>query len=129
MRGRAQVYLLHSPEVEQDCYSTLVKRLEKRFGGYKQKPLWASQLENRKRRLGESIAELGDDIRRLTRKAYDNLGTAAQDMLGMQQLLKSTSSDLRYQCLIQGCDTVEKAVEMIQTYENIHDVTGHKGTC
>ncbi|MES9883154.1 MAG: hypothetical protein ABW185_20005 [Sedimenticola sp.] len=126
MRGQAQLYLLNLSEAEKDSFTILSSKLAARFGGNQQKPLWASRLENRKRKPGESIAELGDDIRRLTRKAYSNLGIAAQDMLGMQQLLKSTSPELRYRCITEECDTVEKAVEIIQTYEDLFGETAPK---
>ncbi|MES9881584.1 MAG: hypothetical protein ABW185_11955, partial [Sedimenticola sp.] len=98
MRGQAQRFVLNLRETDKHIYSVLVSKLSERFSGDRHKAMWAAKLESRKRQPGESIEALGDDICRLTRKAYGHLESEAQDTLGMQQLLKSVSAELRYKC-------------------------------
>ena len=57
---------------ERSSYHTLVVKLGVRFGSTRQQPMWISRLEARVRRQNESIAELGDDLRRMAQCACMN---------------------------------------------------------
>ncbi|KAH3738145.1 hypothetical protein DPMN_044773, partial [Dreissena polymorpha] len=55
-------------------YCTLVKRMKQRFGSSVHESKYLGMLENRQRRPEESIISLCDDIRQLTKKAYNTNG-------------------------------------------------------
>ncbi|CAC5370236.1 unnamed protein product [Mytilus coruscus] len=59
-----------------------------------------------RRMPGESIAEVGDEIRQLAQKAYYDLDSAAQESLALNQLFKE-------------CQTIADAVDVIERYESI----------
>ena len=81
--------------------------------------MWISKLEARTRRPNESIADLGDDLRRLAQRAYSNMNHEAREMLALIRLYKSVSPYLKYKCISENSTAVTKAVSIIETYEGI----------
>ena len=93
LRGNAQVYYMTLMPAERSSYHTLVVKLGLRFSNARQQPMWISRLEARVRRQNESIAELGDDLRRMSQRAYSSLNSEAKEMLALNQLYKSVSPE------------------------------------
>ena len=104
---------------ERSSYHGLTLKLGQRFGNTRQQPMWISRLEARTRRPNESIAELGDDLRHLAQRANSNMNHDAREMLGLNQLYKSVSPELKYKCISDNCTSVTKAVTIIYMYEGI----------
>ncbi|CAG2220985.1 unnamed protein product [Mytilus edulis] len=96
-----------------------MQRLGLRFGSTRQQNRWLSRLEMRKRNPGEAIAALADDLRQMAQRAYIDLDARAQEVLALNQLYKSVTPEVKYQCTNQGCRTVAGAVEVIERYEAI----------
>ena len=119
LRGNAQVYYMTLMPAERSSYHTLVVKLGLRFSNARQQQMWISKLEARVRRQNESIAELGDDLRRMSQRAYSSLNNEAREMLALNQLYKSVSPDLKYKCISENCTSVTKAVPIIELYEGI----------
>ena len=119
LRGNAQVYYMTLTPVERSSYHTLTVKLGQRFGNLRQQPMWVSKFETRMRKQNESIAELGDDIRRIAQRAYSDMDHGAREVLSLNQLYKSVSPDLRYKCISKNCTSVTKAVSIIEIYEGI----------
>lgn len=119
LRGNAQVYYMTLKPAERSSYHGLTLKLGQRFGNTRQQPMWISRLEARTRRPNESIAELGDDLRRLAQRAYSNMNHDAREMLALNQLYKSVSPELKYKCISDNCTSVTKAVTIIEMYEGI----------
>jgi len=80
---------------------------------------WLSRLEMRKRNPGESVAALADDLRQISQRAYVDLDARAQEVLALNQLYKSVTPEVKYQCTNRGSETVAEAVEVIEHYEAI----------
>ena len=119
LRGNAQVYYMTLMPAERSSYHTLVVKLGLRFSNARQQPMWISRLEARVRRQNESIAELGDDLRRMSKRAYINFNNKAREMLALNQLYKSVSPELKYKCVSKNCNSVTQAVSIIELYEGI----------
>lgn len=119
LRGNAQVYYMTLKPAEKNSYHVLTMKLGQRFGNTRQQPMWISRLEARTRKPNESIAELGDDLRRLAQRAYSNMNHKAREMLALNQLYKSVSPELKYKCISDNCTSVTKAVTIIEMYEGI----------
>ena len=119
LRGNAQIYYMTLMPAERSSYHTLVVKLGLRFSNARQQPMWISKLEARVRRQNESIAELGDDLRRMSQRAYSSLNNEAKDMLALNQLYKSVSPELKYKCISKNCTSVTQAVSIIELYEAI----------
>ena len=71
------------------------------------------------RRQNESIAELGDDLRCMSQRAYSSLNNEAKEMLALNQLYKSVSPELKYKCISKNCTSVTQAVSIIELCEAI----------
>ena len=119
LRGNAQVYYMTLMPAERLSHHTLVVKLGLRFSNARQQPMWISRLEARVRRQNESIAELGDDLRRMSQRAYSSLNNEAKEMLALNQFYKSVSPELKYKCISKNCTSVTQAVSIIELYESI----------
>ena len=119
LRGNGQVYYMTLMPAERSSYHTLVVKLGLRFSNARQQPMWISRLEARVRRQNESIAKLGDDLRRMSQRAYSSLNNEAKEMLALNQLYKSVSPELKYKCISKNCTSVTQAVSIIELYEAI----------
>ena len=119
LRGNTQVYYMTLMPAERLSYHTLVVKLGLRFSNTRQQPMWISRLEARVRRQNESIAELGDDLRCMSQRAYSSLNNEAKEMLTLNQLYKSVSPELKYKCISKNCTSVTEAVSIIELYEAI----------
>lgn len=67
LRGQAQGVIGNLPEYLQMNFKELSKSLEERFSPVNQTELYRAQLRERRQKATESIPQLGQDIRRLTR--------------------------------------------------------------
>ena len=117
LRGPARTFYISLPQIERRNYGILVQRLGARFGSSTQGSRWLSRLESRKRAQGESIAALADDLRQMAQRAYKDFDYRAQEVLALNQLYKSVTPDIKYQC--RDCKTITEAVEIIERYEAI----------
>lgn len=119
LRGPARTFYISLEQTEKRDYGILTQRLGLRFGSTRQQNRWLSRLEMRKRNPGEAIAALADDLRQMAQRAYIDLDARAQEVLALNQLYKSVTPEVKYQCTNQGCRTVAGAVEVIERYEAI----------
>lgn len=119
LRGQARMFYMNLSAVERSSYQTLVKKLSQRFGNSRHRAMWTSKLEARYRLPGESMAKLADEVMQLARRAHANLDSEAQEAIALNQLYKSISPELKYQCIQTGCQTVAEAVDIVDTYEGI----------
>ena len=128
LRGPARTFYISLPQMERRNYGILVQRLGARFGSAKQDSRWLSRLETRKRAQGESIAALAENLSQMAQRAYrefDARAQGAQEVLALNQLYKSVSPDVKYQC--RDCRTISEAVEVIERFESIMiDSTGKR---
>ncbi|CAC5410330.1 unnamed protein product [Mytilus coruscus] len=119
LRGQARTYYMSLSPGDRRTYQMLAQKLDQRFGSSKHKNRWLSKLEMRRRMPGESIAEVGDDIRQLAQKAYYDLDSAAQESLALNQLFKVITVEMKCCCIDKECQTIADAVDVIERYESI----------
>lgn len=117
LRGPARTFYISLPQIERRNFGILTQRLGARFGSSTQDSRWLSRLETRKRTQGESVAALADDLRQMAQRAYKDFDPRAQEVLALNQLYKSVTPDIKYQC--RDCKTMSEAVEIIERYEAI----------
>lgn len=119
LKGPARTFYISLSTAEKRDYDVLIQRLGQRFGSTRQQNRWLSRLEARKRKPGESIAALADDLRQMAQRAYTDLDNRAQEVLALNQLYKNVAPEVKYQCTSHECRTVTYAVEIIERYEAI----------
>ena len=86
LRGQAQGVFGNLGSGKHD-YDDLVKALEERFAHPNQTELYRVQLRERRQKASESMAELGQDIRRLTNLAYPKAPRDVRETLAKNSLL------------------------------------------
>ena len=104
--------LLLSPEDRGD-YVALVGALRRRFGLCVKPGLMRSELCNRRRKPGETLRALANDIESLSRRAYAHMPPAVQSELARDQFLQALSpTELRMQTQLAHPQTLQEALEM-----------------
>lgn len=104
--------LLLSPE-ERNNYEALVGALQRRFGHCEQPGLLRSELSNRRRRPGEPLRVLANDIETLARRAYAHMPPAIQTELARDQFIQAiTPSGLRIQTQLAHPRSIQEALEL-----------------
>lgn len=121
LRGQARTFYMGLSAAERTSYPMLVKRLTERFGSARQQSRWLMRLEARRRRPGEAMATVGDDIRRMAQRAYPDFSARAQEVIALNQLYKAIPVDLKFKCMDKECPTVTEAVDIIERYEAVLD--------
>ena len=119
LRGHARVFYMNLNAVERSSYPILTRKLSQRFGNARHKAMLTSKLEARYRLPREPIARFADEVMQLARRAHAGLDAQAQEAIALNQLYKSISPELKYQCITNGCTTVAEAVDIVDTYEGI----------
>ncbi|KAK6176416.1 hypothetical protein SNE40_014706 [Patella caerulea] len=112
LRGSARGIYLNLSLREKRRYASLVKELSHRFGSILQHGKWMTKLEGRRRKADKSIAELGDDLRRMAQRAYPEFDAKEQEALALIQLYKTIGLEMKCRCLDRDCRTVAQAVDM-----------------
>lgn len=102
-------------------YDDLVKALEEHFAPPNQTELYRVQLRERRQKASESMAELGQDIRRLTNLAYPKAPSDVRETLAKEQFVDSlVNTEMRLKIKqarpVDLIDTVRHAVELEAFY-------------
>ena len=108
------------PLEERSNYESLKLKLQDRYGGERTAEVFkAKLLGGKKRQPGEDISALRDELHLNAKKAYPNLSTVAQEQFAKDALLRALDYDLRIQCTIQKCKTLDEVVAFIESYEAV----------
>jgi len=102
LRGQAQLLYVTLSREQRDSYLGLTHNLGQRFGRARKQPMWMSRLESRKRSPDESAANLADDLKCMTQRAYPELGNQVHEMLVLNQFYKSINPELKFKCISEG---------------------------
>ena len=95
LRGQAQGVLGNLSE-QSNNFKALSTALQERFAPPNQTELYRCQLRDRRQKASESLAELAQDIRRLTNLAYPSAPHEVKETLSKEQFVDSLhSSDMR----------------------------------
>ena len=116
LRGQAQGVFGNLGSGKHD-YDDLIKALEERFAPPNQTELYRVQLRERRQKASESMAELGQDIRRLTNLAYPKAPSDVRETLAKEQFVDAlVNSEMRLKIKqarpVDLNDAVRHAVEL-----------------
>jgi hypothetical protein len=70
IEGMALVFLDNTPGSSELTYRDICQKMDERFGDEQLKEVYKAQLRTRRKKSGEGLRELGQDIRRLVQLAY-----------------------------------------------------------
>jgi len=99
-------------------YEVLVAHLTGRFGSGAQVERFGLELTSRRRRPGETIHELYEDVKRLMALAHPALRGRAADSVAMQAFAAAVDNhDMRKAIVMQGPQTMEHMCELALRWE------------
>ena len=121
LRDAARKYYTGLSSEEKQDYACLTAALKRRFGGEHRQDAWLSKLEMRKRRPGESISEIGDDIWQMTQRAYYDFDHRSQEQLALKHFYRVIDADMKVKCFENKCSNILDAVNIVERYEALYD--------
>ena len=120
LKGPAATYYAGITPDARSSFSALKEALRRRFGNTQQ-ATWKSKLAMRSRKAGESIAQLGDDIWKLTQRSYPNLSYEAQVDIALDRFQNCLDLDMKIKCIENKATNVFQAVAIVERYEALTD--------
>lgn len=97
LTGPARAILNELSSSERRDFDKLVRALSNRFGISNRAEMFRSQLQSKTRNKDESIPELAQMIRKLTRQAYPNASSNLLDVLALDHFIDAlTDADMRF---------------------------------
>ena len=90
--GPAQAVLGDLDEDQRSDFNSLTSALENRFGTYNRKEMFRVSLRNRKRKPDESLPELAQAIRRLTRRAFPDVTADIRETMARDSFIDALST-------------------------------------
>lgn len=108
LRGAARSVIITNDET----YSILVDRLTARFGGELMKRQYEQRLPSRRRRPGESLNQLSDDIRKMCDVVYSELPAATKEKMIVKHFEMALNDPAaQYELSRAGLTTLEQALQ------------------
>ncbi|KAJ8020649.1 hypothetical protein HOLleu_40299 [Holothuria leucospilota] len=133
LRGEAQSVLADLHVDARRDYQSLVNALSRRFDPAHQTEVFRIQLKNRNRKKDETLPELAQEIRRLSRQAYPAAPSEVQALMSKDHFVDALDdSDVRlavYQARLRNLDEalrVALEMEAFQTVEKQRTFLGKK---
>ena len=119
LTGRAaSVYKRLSEETKADLKKTK-EALEERFEPASRKELYRAELASRKKKRNEDWATYGEELTRLTEKAYPDLSIEAQQRLALNQYLAQLENpQVAFSVKQKTPETVDQAVQLTLQLES-----------
>jgi len=112
LEGAALSYVESLPAVRTRDYQCMCNSLEERFGESQLAEVYRSELRGRRRRSGESLPALGQEIRRLAQYAYPSVGYDALEAIAVERFREALEDREQRMSIRQGhADTLEAAVK------------------
>ena len=127
-RGSAQCVLGDLDDDSRHDYTALVTALNNRFGSNNQKELFRVQLKNRQRKREETLPELAQSIRRLTRLAYPSATYVLQETLSQEHFIDAlTDGEIRWRVFQSKPETLADAVRIAVELEAFQAADRQRG--
>ena len=112
LTGEALAFVEGLPEEQQNHYAQLCHALDLRFGSERLSAVHKATLLGRKRKTGETMAELGQDVRRLVNNAYPNFPLQAKEEISIERFLDALDcAEIRLAIHQQHPKTLDDAIE------------------
>lgn len=122
LRGVAQGILSDLSAAERRSFRHLVAALGNRFEPEHQTAMYKAQIRNRKRRRGESLMELAQDIKKLVRKAYPTADLGLHETLAKDCFVDALDCREQEWSVVQcGANTIDEALRYALEFEAFHN--------
>ena len=79
-----------------------------------------TKLETRHRKEGESVSDLGDNLWRMTQRAYHDFDLLSQEQLALKHFYRVVDAEMKIKCIENKCGNIYDAVAVIERYEALY---------
>lgn len=107
----ALAFMEETPGASVMTYDEMCNALDGRFGAERLSNVYKAQLLNRRRKSGETLSELGQDMRRLVNNAYPNFNSEAKEEIAVEKFLDALNADTRRTIYQENPTTLNQAIE------------------
>lgn len=129
LEGAALSYVESLPASRTADYVTLCRSMEERFGESQLAEVFRSELRGRKRRKGESLPALGQEVRRLVQYAYPGVGYDALEEIAVERFREALDDREQRMTIRQSHPrTLEEAVKAATDMESWQVSEGTQST-
>ena len=120
LSGRARAILAELDDNKCRDFNNLVKALRNRYGSVNRSELFKAELQGKVRGRNETIPELVECIKKLTRKAFTNIGREVADSLAIDYFIDAIpESDIRLRLKEVGPKTMSEAENLAVKLETL----------
>ena len=121
LRGAARKYYDGLRHEEKKDYESLLSALRQRFGDGHLQDSWMTKLETRRRKQGESVSDFGDDLWRMTQRAYHDFDLRSQEQLALKHFYRVVDAEMKIKCIENKCGNIYDAVAVVERYEALYE--------
>ena len=126
--GRARAILAELDDNKCRDFNNLVKALRNRYGSVNRSELFKAELQGKVRGRNETIPELEECIKKLTREAYTNIGPEVADSLAIDYFIDAIpESDIRLRLKEVGPKTMSEAENLAVKLETLRVADKQRG--
>ncbi|CAC5407089.1 unnamed protein product [Mytilus coruscus] len=128
LTGSARALLNEMTEGERHDFECLVTMLKSRFGSINRSEVFRAELQTRVRLRNESLPELAQAIKKLTRRAYPGTSPIVRDTLALDYFIDAiTETDIRLRLREVGPKTIYEAENIAVRLEALRLADRQKG--
>lgn len=126
LRGRAAEILNDIPTDRRRDYNLIIENLVDRFQPQNQRKLHVAKLRARIRRRNESLDDLANDIKKMTRLAYPDLSMKCKEEMALECFAEALNDDqLRRDLIVGGPKTMSEALRLATEAELSYSRRSH----
>lgn len=128
LNGVARAILNEISEPERHCYESLVDALKSRFGSANRSEVFRAELQTRVRFRNETLPELAQAIKKLTRRAYPGTSPVVRDTLALDYFIDAIpETEIRLRLREIGPKTISEAENIAVRLEALRVADRQKG--
>lgn len=111
LTGDALAYIEELPDAATMSYDEMNAALDQRFGAERLADVHKAQLLNMKRENGQSLAELGQQVRKLVNNAYPKFNFEAKEEIAIEKFLDTLETETRRSIYQENPRSLSQAIE------------------
>ena len=117
--GAARTFYLGLGERKKYDFDYLVDSLKRRFASQNLSASWRSRLQSRKRKVGECIRQLGDDLWKMAVRGHPGLDLAQpeNEWILLEAFYNAIESENSVECIRCDCRNMHDAIDVVERYE------------
>ena len=122
LKGEAAEYIFRQPNFEELSFTQLLADLERRFGERKRTNSYLAQLDSRKLKQEESLAEFVADIRNLTNMGYPTGDEKTKEIIAIRHFIRGLGDpQLAMTVGMKEPESLEEARDIVEIFRSLQE--------